>query len=214
MYSQVRDAGLWMDVNNKFDVGKGLDANIDPEIRMDENITRLNSFISDFGLTKKISPYFSAQAEYRIGAKREETWYNLRHRIALRLTAKKDVGNFTLSLAGRYQLATHNAGTSDDLDLRNTRRLKATVKYGGIKKWDIASSFEGFNETEYTLLSDWRWQINLERKISKKKSVTFGYQIQKEISSQDMDFIFLLSYKYEWDKKKKKKEEPLPPGTP
>ena len=210
--AQVNDAGLWAGAKFSIDAGKGLDAHIDPEIRMDENISRVNGFFSDLGLSKKINDVFSSSLEYRVGGKVEETWYTFRHRISIGLSAKHEIGKFDFSLTGRIQLTPQITGSNTDLDLRNVRRIKAGIKYNCLKKWTLLTSFELFTEDMRFSLSDWRWQGNIERKITKRNAVSFGYLIQKEIFSRDMDFVFQMAYKTDLSFKKKKKDHK--PKTP
>jgi hypothetical protein len=76
------------------------------------------------------------------------------------------------------------------------------VKYGGLKKTDLATSFEIFNAVSaYQQLAwtNWRWTAQVTHKISKKQSAALGYLIQRDLteSPQHLDFVFLLSYKVE-----------------
>jgi Protein of unknown function (DUF2490) len=205
------DAGLWTGLSVGLDLGKGLTGEIAPQIRLDENMSRISGAFSDFGIEKKLHDNLDLSLEYRGGLRRNDDFYEGQHRFSSGLTAKLDVKKFRLAYTVRYQLSPSLNGGDRDVDIKNVLRQKVGVKYGGIKKYELATSFEVFVDGEESGFSDWRWQGSVERKFSKRKFLSLGYLVQKNLYDLNMDFVVLMTYKYELKSlKKSKEEEPAP----
>jgi hypothetical protein len=205
------DAGLWTGLSIGLDLGKGLNGEIAPQLRFDENMSRVSGVFSDFGIEKKIHDNLDLSLEYRGGLRRNDDFYEGRHRFSSGLTAKTDIKEFRLAYTIRYQLSPRLSGGEGDVDLKNVLRQKVGLKYGGIKKYEFATSFEVFIDGEETGFSDWRWQGSVERKFSKRKFLSLGYLIQKNLYDLDMDFVVVVTYKYDLKSfQKSKEEEPTP----
>jgi Protein of unknown function (DUF2490) len=205
------DAGLWTGLSLGFDLGKGLNGEIAPQIRFDENMSRISGAFSDFGIEKKIHDNLDFSLEYRGGVRRNDNVYDGRHRFSSGLTVKTDVKDFKLSYTIRYQLSPRLNGGEGDVDIKNVLRQKVGVKYSGIKKYALATSFEVFIDGEEDGFSDWRWQGSIERKFSKRKFLSLGYLIQKNLYDLRMDYVVLVTYKYDLKSFKKSKEEEATP---
>ena len=210
IFAQQKDAGLWLSssfsmemeelflVKNK--VLKNWNFYAAPEVRLDENMTRVNGFFSDIGTSKKWNKYIATSIEHRIGGKRIQGEYNLRKRWSYGLQLMLPVGKFKISSTTRYQ-STTTYGV--DLDLKTTLREKFTLEYTGIKNVGIQVSHELFFVPITYENSDWRSQFNLKFKVNKSSSFTLGYLVQKDLGNGDMDFVLLSGYKWELNRKKK-----------
>jgi hypothetical protein len=210
----VRDAGLWISGSAKADIGKKLEAHVAPEVRLDENITRVRGFFSDIGISRGISDYLTLHADLRVGARRMETWYEGRQRLSLGASLRIRKGDFSGIFLARKQFTPDLITGEGDVDVRRVTRLRTTLKYGGIKKTDASLSVELFYGTFVEGMSNWRAQAGLERKLSKRNFVELTYMIQKDLSNQDMDFVIRLGYtrKMDLDKRKSKADAPPLPG--
>jgi hypothetical protein len=205
----VKDAGLWTSASVSFDLGKGIDGSLSPEIRFDENISRVAGFFADAGVKIKLHKALDASLEYRFGGRRNDNIYEQRHRFSTGLSASHEIEKFRFKLTTRYQGAPAVGSGEGDVDLRTTWRNKLAVTYDAPKKFEITTAFEIFTGRWSEGLSDWRWQMNIEKALSKRKSVAVGYLIQKDLGDFDMDYVFLLSYSYTLRKKDKEKEPPI-----
>ncbi len=214
--AQYYDAGLWASFGVGLEINKKLEIGIAPELRMDENGSRIASAFSDIGLQYKWNKQFSLLATYRGGTKRNNDFFDPRQRLQFGFGFKKKWSDFALTYQPRWQVSVSSYKSESDPDFNTVVRNRLKFQYSGIKKTDLSSSFELFNLTSqyYPLaLQNWRWIIEVERTFNKRNSFSIGYLIQKNIlsSPQQLDFVFLLSYqmKFELNKdEKKKKEEP------
>ncbi len=210
--AQERDAGLWAGVSLNSEVVKDLEFSFSPEFRLHENLRQLASYFTDLSGQYKFNKSISASAGYRIGGRNSGDYYDLRQRVQLGLTFKKKIKDFVFSWSPRWQGAIAGAVSESDGDFITTLRNRIKINYGGIKKWEISSSYEIFNITsQYSPpdLQNWRWVISLERDLKKGQAVSVGYLIQRDLTESpiEMDYIFLVNYSLRLDIYKKKKEK-------
>lgn len=208
----MNDAGMWNTFSFSGDIKdltpwkdpkifKDWSVHIDPEMRFDENVTRLYGYFADFGTDKKWSKYLLTSLEYRLGAKREENWYNLRTRWSMGAQLSLPFKDFKISSTTRYQVA---RVITTDLDLKSTWRQKVSLEYSGWKKIGIQMSHEMFFLPISLSNTNWRSQFSLKVKLNKSNAISLGYLVQKDLTNADMDFIVLTGYKWEFNKKKEK----------
>jgi len=202
LWSQTKDAGLWIDAGFSRELGERFELSVSPEIRLDENLTRWSRLFADASLEYKYNKHFSLSAAYRGGLRNDGVQVDGRHRMQYGLGLKQKWDDWTLHYQSRIQFAINAAWSDADVDFNTTWRNRVTVKYGGLKKTDLSTSYETFNAVSaYRELAwtNWRWTAQVARKISKRQSAALGYLIQRDMtdSPQHLDFVFLLSYKVE-----------------
>ncbi len=217
-FSQYKDAGMWIDASAVGELNKRLEFSFAPEIRLNENLSRISRLFADIGLQYKLNKHFHTALTYRTGFAQLTDEYQMRNRVQFGIGYKKKLRDFSLALSSRWQLATRANMPENDPDLKTTFRNKISVKYSGVKKIDFSTSFELFNNSnQYSsfTLQNWRWTVSAERKLNKLNYLSLGYLIQKSIddSPQEMDFVVLVSYQHnlKWKKKKGDKEEDSEP---
>lgn len=208
----VNDAGMWNTFSFSGDIKdltpwkdpkifKDWSIHVDPEMRYDENLSRLYGYFADLGTDKKWSKYFLTSVEYRLGAKREENWYNLRTRWSLGAQVSLPLKDFKFSATTRYQVG---KVITTDLDLKSTWRQKVSLEYSGWKNIGIQMSHELFFLPITLSNTNWRSQISLKYKLNKANAISLGYLVQRDLTNADMDFVILTGYKWEFNKKKEK----------
>lgn len=208
----VNDAGMWNAFSFSSDIKdltpwkdpkifKDWSVHVDPEMRFDENCSRLNGYFVDLGTEKKWSKYVLTSVEYRLGTKREESWYNLRTRWSMGGQLSLPIKDFKLSSTTRYQFA---QVLSSDVDMKSTWRQKVSLEYGGWENFGIQISHEIFFLPITFENTNWRSQLSLKYKLDKSNAFSVGYLVQRDLTNADMDFIILTGYKWEFNKKKEK----------
>jgi hypothetical protein len=202
LWSQSNDAGLWMDVGLSRELNDRLEITVSPEVRFDENITRWSRLFVDVGAEYKASKNFSLQAAYRGGIGNDGVHVDGRQRMQYGISFKEKRDDWTFQFHSRAQFSMSGVLSDADADFTTIWRNKAGLKYGGLKKTDLSSSFELFNSLsayQDLALTNWRWTAQVSRKISKKQSFSLGYLIQRDLteSPQEMDYVVLVSYKVE-----------------
>jgi len=202
LFSQTKDAGLWMDVGFSRELGDRFELSVSPELRLDENLTRWSRLFADASLEYKYNKNFSLSAAYRGGAGNDGVHVDGRHRMQYGLGVKQKWNDWTVQYHSRVQFALNAAWSDADVDFNTTWRNRVTVKYSGLKKTDLSTAFEIFNAIsayQEMAFTNWRWTSQVARKINKNQSASIGYLIQRDMtdSPQHIDFVILLSYKVE-----------------
>jgi hypothetical protein len=193
---------MWRDISLSRELGERFELSVSPEIRLDENLTRWSRLFADASLEYKYNKHFSLSAAYRGGVGNDGVHVDGRHRMQYGLGVKQKWNDWTVQYHSRVQFSLNAAWSDADADFNSTWRNRISVKYGGLKKTDLATSYEIFNAVSaYQELAwtNWRWTSQVTRKISKKQSAALGYLIQRDLaeSPQHLDFVILLSYKVE-----------------
>jgi hypothetical protein len=202
VFAQTKDAALWMDAGFSREMGDRFELTVSPEIRLDENLTRWSRLFADFSLEYKYNKHISLSAAYRGGVGNDGVHIDSRHRMQYGLGLKQKWNDWSVQYQSRVQFALNAAWSDSDVDFNTTWRNRLTVKYGGLKKTDLATAYEIFNSVsayQELAMTNWRWTAQVARKINKEQSVSVGYLIQRDLteSPQHLDFVFLLSYKVE-----------------
>jgi len=202
LWSQTNDAGLWLDVDLSHELNKRFELTLSPEVRFDENITRWSRLFVDIGAEYKASKKISLQAAYRGGVGNDGVHVDGRQRMQYGIAVKEKWNDWTIQFLSRAQFSMSGGLGDTDADFTTIWRNRASLKYGGLKKTDLSSSFEMFNSIsayQDLALTNWRWTAQVSRKITKKQTVVAGYLIQRDLteSPQEMDYVILVSYKVE-----------------
>ena len=208
----VNDAGMWNTFSFSSDI-KGLTSwkdpkifkdwsiHINPEIRFNENVSQVSNVFSDFGTDKKWSKYLSTSLEYRVGAKREEDWFNVRKRWSLGAQLSYPFKNFKLSSTTRCQIS---RAITSEIDIKSIWREKISLEFSKWEKLTFQVSHELFFLPITLENSNWRSQAIVKYKLNKSNAISIGYLVQRDLSNADMDFVILTGYKWEFNKKKDK----------
>jgi hypothetical protein len=208
LIAQENDAGLWTGIGLSYEVNNKFELSVAPEFRLEENISRIGSAFCDVGAEYKLGNGFFATMTYRGGAKNRIDYFQTRQRLQLGLGYKWKADDFSLSYALRYQGSIQGGLAGDsDADFITIIRNKIGVKYEGVKKYTFSTSYEFFNSASSSNpleWQNWRWTIEVERKLNKRNFVSLGYLIQKDLVSSvpSSDFVVLVGYKHIFKKKK------------
>ena len=191
-----------MDVGFSHEMGDRFELTVSPEIRLDENLTRWSRLFGDVSLEYKHNKHISLSTAYRGGVGNDGMHIDSRHRIQYGLGLKQKWNDWSVQYQSRVQFALNAAWSDADVDFNTTWRNRVTVKYGGLKKTDLATAYEIFNSVsayQELAMTNWRWTAQVSRKITKKQTVVAGYLIQRDLteSPQEMDYVILVSYKVE-----------------
>jgi hypothetical protein len=200
--AQVRDAGLWLDVSASKELTKRIDLSLSPEVRLNQNMSQWSRIFADVGVDYKLDKHFSLHATYRGGWGNDGIHIDPRHRWQTGFSVRQKWEDFSVQWLSRAQYTTVGPLGDSDADFVTLWRNRISVKYTGLKKTDIATSFELFNSMhryQELSLQNWRWIAQISRKITKKQSVVLGYLIQRDMTKSPrlMDYVVLLSYKVE-----------------
>jgi Protein of unknown function (DUF2490) len=211
LVAQYRDAGLWTEGTLAMEYGKKWEFSAVPELRFNENISQLSRAFVDLGAQYKINKYIQSSFVYRAGAAENDGAYVMRNRIQFGLGFRHKWRDWSVVYSPRWQLSLQ-AASSEDADIATNLRNRFQLKYGGIKNWDVGSSFEFFHSTSsyrFFEWQNWRWTTQASYELNKRRSLSAGYLIQRKLtgSPQQLDYVVLVGYKYNFKNKKSMKKE-------
>jgi hypothetical protein len=200
--AQEQDFGTWMNASVEYEAWKDLELSLGPELRWDENVTRLRNVQSDFGVQYKLKNDYSTGVVVRIGQVQRDSGWQGRRRIQFFVGKKwKIVKDLDVSFKTRVQFSSSQQTSTRDGDLNSNWRNKISVSYDGIKKTKFTAGYEffhGIQRAEFLEWQDWRLSLDVERKINKRNFVSLGWIVQTEFTIPRVrrDNILVLSYKF------------------
>jgi hypothetical protein len=201
-WSQEQDFGSWLNASVEYEAWKNVDLSLTPELRFDENLSRLRNVQADFGAQYKINKRYSTGAVLRIGQVQRNSGWQGRQRIQLFVGGKwKIVKDLDFSYKTRVQFAFDQQTRTRDADMNSNIRNKFGISYDGIKKTKLSASYEffhGIQRGEFLEWQDWRLAFDVERKLNKRNFVSLGWIVQTEFTTPRVrrDNILVLSYKF------------------
>jgi hypothetical protein len=202
--SQTKDFQFWSDIKLEAEIFNNISVEIEEEIRLVDNISRIEDYFTDVGISYNFWDNFTFAGYYRFVRRNESDGRisNI-HRYYFDLEYEKKIRRYELSLRTRYQSRYKNIN-SDDLGYKpeNHNRNKISLAY------DIYRSplrpqvwFEVYyqlNNPESNVIDKIRFAPELRYRINKHISVDLYYMIEKEynVNNPETNFILGTSFQY------------------
>ena len=201
---QVRDFGMWMSASGNAEIVDDLSLSVTPELRWDQQVTRLRNRFVDLKLKYKLKGDFFVVGAFRFGGVQRNSGWQPRRRIQFGAGYKWKMNDFTLTYISRFQFSFDVATVNRDADQNSNWRNKIDVNYRGVKKTPIGYSlefFHGLNSADLLEFQDWRMIWSVGRKLTKQHTVELGYLLQKDRTTfpDEIDNIILLSYSFDFN---------------
>jgi hypothetical protein len=201
--SQVSDAGLWTSINLEKQISKKFSVSLSEEVRLNENISEVGSFFTDFGLNLKLNKFVRFGAYYRYSNKRRvDDSYSERHRYYFDVTLRGKYRFFTLSLRSRFQSQyDDNHSSPEGKTAENYSRNKLSLKYELNKKINFYTSYEIYTPLrsyDQVFKDNTRYSLGLEYSFNKMHSIDLSYMIQQESNVKNpwTDYVVCLGYNF------------------
>ena len=202
IFGQWTDYGVWSSMSISKNITNNLEFSSEAQTRLDYDASRLGSAFTNFTLSREFSPYWKLSSELRLGMSRTDE-YALEPLRRITISAKYKrplISNLSASLRFRYQLKS---------DYNQTLRLSPALYYKVSKKLRLAIYSELFFKPsqEGFYQSDFRYRFMAKHKVSKRRWVSFGYQIDQDKNTSDpwTQHVLIWSYDLELKKRKGKK---------
>ena len=205
VYSQRQpDLGMWNTFSIEKVLTKRYSVAIDEEVRLRENITRLNLMYTNFSFIVKPAKGLKVGLTYRSIQKYTElNYFSFRHRLMLDISYKYKLNDFVFTYRSRFQTEVKNYYTSE---------LGQIPEWFWRNKFDIKYKFGNF--VPYIGI-EYRYQLNdprnpcfnygwhryrtyfgLDYDINNSNSVGVYYLIQREFDVIDPEIIYILGVQY------------------
>lgn len=201
LQAQETDMGLWLNPAIEYKGLKKVDLELSPELRWDQDISRLRSRQIDLKGKYNFKKGYFLGLSFRIGAIQRNSGWQSRQRIQFNGGKKWKPGDFRIGYTTKIQFTFSGQTGRRDADLNSNFRNKLSLGYTGIKKFTPEISYElfhGLSDREFLELQDWRFIIEGDYKINKKNFIGLGYLVQQEIQRgiDQRDNVILLKYKF------------------
>ncbi|MCA6363180.1 MAG: DUF2490 domain-containing protein [Bacteroidetes bacterium] len=203
--AQHNDLRSWNTFSINYDLTKKLTLNFDQELRLQDNLTRINQLYTNIGATYKLNKYVRVAGVYRFIARyKEDNTFGLRNRFYGDLIVKLRPGRFTYVYRARLQYEWRGAGYGKEYgrvpEIYWRNLFKASYKVNDIVSPYLATEIRfqlqnpripyhnGFDRSRFTGGVD----------LQVTKNSTFGvyYLLQKEWNVIDPETLHVIGLEY------------------
>jgi hypothetical protein len=202
IFGQWTDYGIWSSASISKNISDHLDFSSETQARSDYGASRLESAFTNFTLSRKLSPSWKLYSALRLGMSRTDDFaLEPFNRISVSARYKRPLtSNLSSSLKVLYQINT---------DVKQTFRLRPTVSYKVSKKLRFSMHSEFFFKPsqEGLYLTGSRVRFLVKHKVSKRRWISFGYQIDQDKNTSDpwTQHVLICSYDLELKRRIEKK---------
>ena len=201
IYSQVKDAGLWLSGTAEKNVNGLFSAYINPQFRFNENYSELGSYFLDGGLSYEIKDLnMKVTGSYRFAQKKNlDDSYNIRHRFYADLAYKMKMKKLVFSYRLRYQYQFKDINRSSDWAISSDYlRNKFSLKFKPEEKlrpfvfldswFRIKGSPKEFDNI--------RLGAGFDYELDKRQSISPSFFMDKEFNVNNPYTSFILGIDY------------------
>jgi hypothetical protein len=200
-----QDAWLWNTVSINKQMTRKWSLSFDEELRLFDNMSRINLFFSNLGVSYKLNKVFKFSLVYRFNSKnQDDEYYSRRHRLYVDVACRKKLlRNLTIAYRVRFQGQVRDYYSSDDgKDIESYMRHKFDVLYIYQKYTPYIAAEFRFQITNPSfpqgndLWDRARYYIGCNKDFNKKHSFGIYYMIQHDFNNQRMENDFTLGWQY------------------
>ena len=201
----TNDAGLWTTFNIQKDFKKNISVFLTEEFRLKSNLTRLNLFYTDLGITVRPIKFLKISLAYRMIDKfLIDNSFSYRHRLMLDITLRKKMNVWVITYRHRLQSEIRNVYSSpkgfvSEWYSRNNFKLKCDLK-SPIKPY-ISAEYryqikDSRNAESNHLFHRQRYILGLDYKLNGRNSFGLYYLIQNEFNVLSPENIYIVGLEY------------------
>ena len=202
------DAQLWMSAGVRVRPTKRLRLNFDQQLRLDQNLSRVDKVNTDVTLTYKARKWLSLGGGYRFSMRTGDSdALGPSQRLHVQGQVSGDLGPVGVSYRLRFQDSF--AWDNSKLDLEHTLRNRVALNYDTdtmVTPGIAAELFTRLAERQEELLKKIRITVGVRLKPNKKHAVDVFYRMHLPLADPEnpVEHIVGLGYEYRLPRKKKK----------
>lgn len=184
-FGQNKDFGIWTGGTLKFKSSKKIDLSLSPELRWDQNVSRIRNRILDLGVNYDLPDGFEVGATYRISGVQRNSGWQQRQRLQLGGDKTWKLDDFRIAYKSKVQFSFDKANIKREADQNSNFRNKIEAEYKGLKRIDLGSSielFHGLRSGEFLEYQAWRWVMFAQYKVSKDFDLKLSYVVDNELN--------------------------------
>ncbi len=210
--AQKRDYGLWTGADISQKLNKRISLNLAGELKFKDTLTKVDEFLTEFGLGVKINSHFDLFGGYRLGRSAEEDAFYTNHRFTVGAKTDWDISRLKVVYNMRYEFEFAEVYTNG-YNLEESKRVRGRVSveynlpnskltpfFSAELFYDMSPNKEReFNRIRYRLGSDFA--------INKRNKLEVFAQYQKNMNAKTDKSSIVLGLFYSFEMKQKK--EPI-----
>lgn len=213
LQAQTHDAGLELSAAYEQAIGRGLNLNIEEELRLTNMGTSYSKSETTLGiqyalLRNQLELY---DMKMRVGADygfinrlNKHHYYENQHRTNLNLLLSKRIGNWRIAWRCRWQTTFRNESRGDykynpQMYLRNRLRLSYKLPSKPYTLFVAAECFYRLNHPEKRIVDELRTRAGFSWQLDKHNSLEFFLKASNEIQVKNPDNLYLLGIGYSFD---------------
>ncbi|SDC30820.1 DUF2490 domain-containing protein [Williamwhitmania taraxaci] len=210
--AQKRDYGLWTGADISQKLNKRISLNLAGELKFKDTLTKVDEFLTEFGLGVKINSHFDLFGGYRLGRSAEEDAFYTNHRFTVGAKTDWDISRLKVVYNMRYEFEFAEVYTNG-YNLEESKRVRGRVSveynlpnskltpfFSAELFYDMSPNKEReFNRIRYRLGSDFA--------INKRNKLEVFAQYQKNMNAKTDKSSMVLGLFYSFEMKQKK--EPI-----
>lgn len=186
------DLGLWTGFSFEKKISKKFEFQAEEELRLKNNITTVNSLLTEVGFTYKANKY------YRLGLSYRFTYYTdgaFGNRLTLSNQARYKIEDFTLSYRLNLQ-QDFNTQAPIEYKIRN----KFGLDYKFNKHWELEFGAELFYSFYFNrnMLDRYRFSLGVDHDFNKHHRLSGSVMFQQEFNLANPDAEVVLGTKYKY----------------
>jgi hypothetical protein len=200
-----QDAGLWSTISIDKELSRRWSVGLDEELRMFDNMSRIDQFFTNAGVSYKPNKFLKFSVVYRfISKSRDDKPYSNRHRLYFDAAVKKKFYDFSFNYRARVQGQLRDIYSSDEGGKvpETFMRHKIGVDYQ-YKKFTpniAAEFFFQFNDPGFhygdNLWDRTRLSIGCDYEINKRYSAGLFYLFQHDFNVNAAEDNFILGVQF------------------
>ena len=202
-------AGLWGEAEIGYKITSKIKLTLGEEMRLRENLSKIDRFETTLGATYKFNKYFKAGAGYTfIKYNHPDGYWENRQRFYAEAQGEYKVYRVTMSLREKVQ-STYREGVIETSARANPKlyvksRVEASysVKNSGFDPYISAEFFNTINDPQKNELTKIRYTFGTKYKINKKNSLNLFYRYVTEKFDDDIEGSNIIGIGYIFEFKK------------
>ena len=200
--AQTEDFQLWSGIRLDIKVTKSISAKIEEELRLMDNITQVDNYFTDAGISYNFRNNFTLGGYYRFIRKNEpgDIYSNI-HRYYFDLEYDNRLGRWEFSLRTRYQSRYKNIKSSElgykpENHSRNKIGLSYDIYRSPLKPELWCEVYYQLNNNRGNKIDKIRLAPELNYSINRSNRVKIYYMIEKECSVKNAATNYIVGIGY------------------
>lgn len=188
---QTNDAELWTGLSISKKITKKISANLEEQVRINDNISSGKSVFTDLGVSCRFNKSLKISGNYRFinrGRNNGAYWISHRFYADLRYTYKTK----PLIFSYRNRFYTEIGQEENGLIRENYERNKLELKFDLDKRFRPFIASELYYFVEKAVFNKVRYTAGIDFNLKNRNELTLFYRIQRKMNETNPDYSYII----------------------